>query len=193
VEYYLIAGLGNPGSKYAANRHNVGFRCIERLAAAHGLSLSKRQRRARIAWGTICRQTVVLAQPQTFMNESGRAVASLARFYQVDLDRLLIVYDDLDLPLGTLRMRPAGGSGGHKGMRSIIERLGSQDFPRLRIGIDRPPGRMDPAVYVLRNFSTKEKPLLEETLTQAVAAIETWLCEGVEAAMSRYNSRVVDW
>jgi PTH1 family peptidyl-tRNA hydrolase len=193
VEYYLIVGLGNPGPKYAANRHNVGFRCVERLAAAHGLSLKKRQRRARIAWGTIHGKSIVLAQPQAFMNESGRAVASLARFYQVDLDRLLIVYDDLDLPVGTLRMRPAGGSGGHKGMRSIIERLGSQDFPRLRIGIGRPPGRMDPADYVLRDFSTKEEPLLEETLTQVVAAIETWLCEGVEAAMSQYNSRVVDW
>lgn len=193
MEYYLIVGLGNPGPKYAANRHNVGFRCVERLAAAHGLSLNKRQRRAKIARGAIREQSVILAQPQTFMNESGRAVMSLARFYQVDLARLLIVYDDLDLSLGILRMRPAGGSGGHKGMRSIIERLGSQDFPRLRIGIGRPPGRMDPAVYVLRDFSAKEKPLLEETLTQAVAAIETWLCEGVEAAMSRYNSRVVDW
>jgi PTH1 family peptidyl-tRNA hydrolase len=126
------------------------------------------------------------------MNESGRAVASLARFYQIPLERLLIIYDDLDLPLGAIRMRPAGGSGGHKGMRSIVERLGGQDFPRLRIGIDRPPGRMDPADYVLRNFTAQEKPLLEKVLGQAVAAVETWLREGVEAAMSQYNGRVVD-
>jgi len=192
VERYLIVGLGNPGSKYAANRHNVGFHCVERLAAAHGLSLNKRQKRARVAVGTIHGLPIVLARPQTFMNESGRAVESLVRFYQVPLDRLLIVYDDLDLPLGTIRMRPAGGSGGHKGMRSIIERLGSQGVPRLRIGIDRPPGRMDPAVYVLRDFSAKEKPLLEETLTQAVAAIETWLREGVEEAMNQYNRSVID-
>ncbi len=190
MERYLIVGLGNPGPKYAANRHNVGFRCIGRLAAAHSLSLSKRQKRAKVALGTIYGQPVVLARPRTFMNESGRAVVSLARFYQVPLDRLLIVYDDLDLPLGAIRMRPAGGSGGHKGMRSIIERLGSQDFPRLRIGIDRPPGRMDPAAYVLRDFAAKEKPLLENVLERTVAAIETWLCEGVEAAMSQYNGPV---
>jgi PTH1 family peptidyl-tRNA hydrolase len=192
VERYLIVGLGNPGPKYAANRHNVGFHCLGRLAAAHSLSLNKRQKRAQVALGTIHGQPVVLARPRTFMNESGRAVAPLARFYQVPFERLLIVYDDLDLPLGAIRMRPAGGSGGHKGMRSIIEHLGGQDFPRLRIGIDRPPGRMDPAAYVLRDFAAKEKPLLEKVLERAVAAIETWLREGVEAAMSQYNGRVVD-
>jgi len=125
------------------------------------------------------------------MNESGRAVAALARFYKVRLERLLVVYDDLDLPLSALRLRPEGGSGGHKGMRSIVEHLGSRSFPRLRIGIDRPPGRMDPAAYVLQDFSTEDEPLLEETLGWAVAAIETWLTEGVEAAMSRYNRGMI--
>ena len=187
VERCLIVGLGNPGPKYAANRHNVGFRCVERLAAAHDLSFDRRQKRSRVASGSIRERRVILAQPRTFMNESGRAVAPLARFYRVPLEHLLVVYDDLDLPLGAIRMRPAGGSGGHKGMRSIIERLGSRDFPRLRIGIDRPPGRMDPAAYVLQDFSVEEVALLEDTLERAVAAIETWLCEGVEAAMSRYN------
>jgi len=122
-----------------------------------------------------------------FMNESGLAVVPLARFYQVPVERLLVIYDDLDLPLGTVRLRPGGGSGGHKGMRSIIEHLGNQDFPRLRIGIGRPPGQMDPAAYVLQDFSADEEPLLEETLEWAVAAIETWLREGIKAAMNCYN------
>jgi PTH1 family peptidyl-tRNA hydrolase len=188
----LIAGLGNLGPKYAANRHNVGFRCLERLAADHGLTFDKRQKHAHIALGTIGGWRVVLAQPQTFMNESGRAVAPLARFYKVEMERMLIVYDDLDLPLGVVRLRPEGGSGGHKGMRSIIEHLGGQNFSRLRIGIGRPPGQMDPAAYVLQNFSAEEEPLLEETLERAVAAIETWLREGIEVAMNHHNSAPAD-
>jgi PTH1 family peptidyl-tRNA hydrolase len=187
VESYLIAGLGNPGPRYAGNRHNVGFRCLELLAVAHDLAFDKRQKRSRVALGTVQGRRVLLAQPQTFMNESGSAVVPLARFYRVPPERLLVVYDDLDLPLGTLRLRPAGGSGGHKGMRSIIERLGDQDFSRLRVGIGRPPGRMDPTAYVLQDFSAEEKPLVEEALERAVAAIETWLCDGIQAAMSRYN------
>jgi PTH1 family peptidyl-tRNA hydrolase len=188
VERYLIVGLGNPGLKYAANRHNVGFRCLQHLAAAHSLSFDKRQKKARVALGAICGRRVVLAQPQTFMNHSGRSVAPLMRFYKVPVERLLVVYDDLDLPLGTLRVRPEGGSGGHKGMRSIIAQLGDQDFARLRIGIGRPPGQMDPAAYVLQGFAADEEPVVEETLERVVAAIETWLAEGVEMAMSRHNS-----
>jgi len=189
---YLIVGLGNPGPEYAANRHNVGQRCVSRLAAAHRLSLRRRQKRARVVAGRIDRQRVVLALPRTFMNESGRAVAPLAGFYQVPLQKLLVVYDDLDLPLGTLRLRPEGGSGGHRGMRSIIQHLGSQEFPRLRIGIDRPPGRMDPADYVLQDFSSEEELILDQVLDTAVAAIETWLAEGIEEAMNRYNQQSVE-
>jgi PTH1 family peptidyl-tRNA hydrolase len=188
VERYLIVGLGNPGPKYAADRHNVGFQCLDRLAAAHGLSFDKRQKKARVALGAIRGRRVVLAQPQTFMNDSGRSVASLAQFYRIAPERLLVVYDDLDLPLETLRMRPEGGSGGHKGMRSIIEQLGDQNFARLRLGIGRPPGQMDPAAYVLQGFSPDEKLLAEEVIARAVTAIETWLVEGVEMAMSRHNS-----
>ena len=189
MEFTLIAGLGNPGPKYAANRHNVGFRCVERLGIALGLPFDKDQKQARVALGDFDGRRVVLAKPQTFMNESGRAVAALTRFYKVPLECLLVVYDDLDLPLGSVRLRPEGGSGGHKGMRSIIEHLGTQDFPRLRIGIGRPPGQMDPAAYVLQDFSADERPLLEETLERAVAAVETWLRQGVEVAMDRYNRR----
>jgi PTH1 family peptidyl-tRNA hydrolase len=190
LDPHLIVGLGNPGREYASNRHNVGFRCLERLAAAHDLTFDKQQKRARVALGTIREQRVVLAQPQTFMNESGCAVVPLARFYRVPLERLLVVYDDLDLPVGTVRLRPEGGSGGHKGVRSIIEQLGSQSFPRLRIGIGRPPGQMDPVDYVLQDFSMEEEPVLEETLERAVAAIEVWLSEGIETAMTRYNQGV---
>jgi PTH1 family peptidyl-tRNA hydrolase len=119
------------------------------------------------------------------MNESGRAVVPLVRFYQVPIDRMLVIYDDLDLPLGALRLRAEGGSGGHKGMRSVIQHLGTQGLPRLRIGIGRPPGRMDPAAYVLQDFSPDEELLLEETLERAVVAVETWLQEGIEAARNR--------
>jgi len=189
---YLIVGLGNPGRKYAGNRHNVGFRCVDHLASAYDLSLNRRQRQASVALGPILRRSVVLAKPRTYMNKSGHPVASLARFYRVPLDRLLVVYDDLDLPLGTTRIRPAGGSGGHRGMKSVIKQLGSRGFPRLRIGIGRPPGRMDPADYVLQDFSKDEETLLDRTLEQASSAIETWLAEGVDEAMSYYNRSVQD-
>jgi PTH1 family peptidyl-tRNA hydrolase len=187
LERSLVVGLGNPGRQYAANRHNVGFHCLERLAAAHHLVLDKEQKKARVALGIILDRRVILAQPQTFMNESGQAIVPLARFYQIPPERMLIVYDELDLPLGTVRVRSEGGSGGHKGMRSIIEQLGGQDLARLRLGIGRPPERMDPAVYVLQDFSADEQPLVEQMLERAVAAIETWLVEGVEMAMSRHN------
>ncbi len=184
---YLIVGLGNPGAQYARNRHNVGFRCLRRLAAEHGLSFDRRQKNARVAPGTVAGHRVLLVLPQTYMNDSGRAVGPLVQFYQVALPQLLVVSDDLDLPPGALRLRPSGSSGGHRGMQSIIQRLGSQDFPRLRIGIGRPPGRMDPVDFVLQNFSADEEPVIEEALERAVAAIETWLAEGIEAAMERYN------
>lgn len=187
---YLIAGLGNPGQTYAKNRHNVGFRCLDYLASSHSLSFNRRHRQASIALGSILRRSVVLAKPRTFMNKSGRPVAALARLYNVPLDRVLVVHDDLDLPLGTTRMRSSGGSGGHRGMRSIIKHLGSREFPRLRIGIGRPPGRMDPAEYVLEDFSEQEELLLDRTLKQAAAAIEAWLSQGVEEAMTRFNRSV---
>jgi PTH1 family peptidyl-tRNA hydrolase len=152
------------------------------------LGFDRRQKKARVALGAIRGRRVVLAQPQTFMNDSGQSVAPLVQFYRVPPARLLVVYDDLDLPLGTLRLRPEGGSGGHKGMRSIIAQLGDQTFARLRIGIGRPPGQMDPAAYVLQDFAADEEPVIQEALERAVAAVEAWLVEGVEMAMSRHNS-----
>lgn len=189
---YIIAGLGNPGRDYASNRHNVGFRCVDRLAADHSLAFTRRQKQARVALGHIRGCSVLLVRPCTFMNRSGGPIAALAHFHRVPLNRLLVVYDDLDLPLGTTRLRPMGGAGGHRGVRSVINQLGGREFPRLRIGIGRPPGRMDPADYVLQDFSAAEEEVLDRVLEQATVATETWLVEGVEEAMTRYNRSVVD-
>ena len=184
---WLIVGLGNPGRQYVHNRHNVGFQCMDRLAQAHRLAFDKRQNCGRLALGQILGRWVILLKPQTFMNESGRAVAPVARFYQVPPERVLVIFDDLDLPQGAVRLRSKGGSGGHKGMRSIISELGSQDFARVRVGIGRPPGRMDPAAYVLRDFSGDEQPLMNEVCDEVVGAVECWLTEGIEMAMTQFN------
>jgi PTH1 family peptidyl-tRNA hydrolase len=184
----LIVGLGNPGTEYAAHRHNVGFMVVDTLAQAHGLTFSRNKpTKSRLAEGQIRSQAVILAKPQTFMNLSGKAVARLSREHKISLERLLVVYDDLDLPLGRLRLRPEGGSGGHKGMRSIIESLGSESFPPLRVGIDRPSGGMDPADYVLQAFDESENAMLREVLAWAAIAVESWLVEGIAAAMDRFN------
>jgi PTH1 family peptidyl-tRNA hydrolase len=188
----LVIGLGNPGRRYAQTRHNVGFQIVTRLAEKHRLSFSRMQNEALVATGRIGDVRVVLAKPQTWMNESGGAVGPLARFYKVELPRLLVVYDDLDIPAGTMRLRSEGGSGGHKGMRSIIERLGTQDFPRLRVGIGRPPGRMDPVDYVLLPFARDEESLMDVTRERAVEAIECFLAEGITAAMNQFNAQSSD-
>lgn len=190
MDLYLIAGLGNPGAKYAENRHNVGFRCVSRLAAAHHLRFDQRQKNARVARGSIEGRSVLLAKPRTFMNKSGRPVSRLAQFYKVPPARIMLIYDDLDLPLGAIRLRPEGGSGGHKGVKSVIQQMGNRrDFPRLRIGIGRPPGRMDPAAYVLQDFSAEEELVLDDALRWAVATLEVWLRQGIEPAMNLYNQR----
>ena len=187
MDRFLIVGLGNPGPEYADTRHNIGFMCADELARAHGLTFSRRQSKALVADGRIAGRKALLAKPQTFMNLSGQSVAGLTRFYQVPLERVMVIFDDLDLPLGVIRLRKEGGAGGHKGMRDIIERLGSDAFPRLRVGIGRPPGRMDPAAYVLRPFDADEQPVVEQVRERAVRALETWLAEGIEMAMSRHN------
>jgi PTH1 family peptidyl-tRNA hydrolase len=191
-ERYLIVGLGNPGRKYKRNRHNVGFQVIDHLAKRHGLRFGRRQSDAFVTGGQIAGRAVILAKPLSYMNKSGGPVAALRRFYKIDPARLLVIFDDLDLPVGTLRLRPSGGSSGQKGMKSIVERLGSQEFPRLRVGIGRPPGRMDPAAYVLQNFGKEQLATVEETYERAADAIETWLRDGVELAMSRHNGPVLE-
>ena len=185
----LVVGLGNPGAEHATHRHNVGFRVVEALARAHGLAFARQKgAKAHVASGRIAGRPVFLAKPQTFMNLSGKAVARLSRAHDIPPERILVIYDDLDLSLGRLRLRPEGGSGGHKGMRSTIDALGTLGFPRLRVGIDRPPGRLDPADYVLQLFADEEKPLLADTVERAAAAVECWLAEGITAAMDRFNA-----
>ena len=188
---YLVVGLGNPGRRYQKNRHNIGFMAVDRLSMAHGIKMSKLQHKALVGTGHIAGRSVILAQPQTYMNNSGDAVGPLANYYKVPAANVLVVYDELDLPFGVLRLREMGGAGGHNGMKSIIQHLG-QGFPRLRLGIGRPSGRMDPAAHVLQDFSKDELPILEEVLDEAVRAIETYLRHDIHMAMSRHNGTVTD-
>ncbi len=183
----LIVGLGNPGREYANNRHNVGFMTAERWAAAHTLSFNKIQHHAIIAQGRTGNCRGIVAKPQTYMNDSGRAVGALLRFYKIPVEHLLVIFDDLDLPFGTIRLRADGGAGGHNGMRSIIQQLGGNQFARLRIGIGRPPGRMDPAAFVLQDFGRDEAAELDTLLDRAGQAIDTFLAAGITTAMNQFN------
>lgn len=185
----MVVGLGNPGREHRGNRHNVGFMALDRLAERHAIALGRVQNKAIVGTGWVGTRPVVLAKPQTYMNRSGDAIGPLARFYKVEPALVLVIYDELDLPFGTLRLRSKGGAGGHNGMRSLIQHLGN-DFPRLRLGIGRPPGRMPPAAYVLQDFARDELPLLDELLAQAVQAVETFLAEGIDLAMTRHNGLV---
>jgi PTH1 family peptidyl-tRNA hydrolase len=189
----MIVGLGNPGPEYAQSRHNVGFQVVDLLAERHDLEFDRFQKRARLAIGRVrtpagSEQRVLVAKPMTYMNASGEAVAPLAAFYKIAPADVLVVFDDLDLPVGRIRLRPGGGSGGQKGMQSIIKHLGSETFPRLRVGIGRPPGQMDPAAYVLRPFSTEQEVEMTFVRMTAADAIEAWLAFGIEAAMNQLNA-----
>ena len=184
---YLIAGLGNPGRKFEHNRHNVGFMLLNRLSEKLGERFGKVESRALVAKSTYHGERIILAKPQTFMNNSGSSVSSLVRFYKVPLENLLVAYDDVDLPIGSLRLRPSGGSAGQKGMQSIIEHLGTEEFPRLRIGTGRPPGRQEAADYVLQDFPAQDIELLEEALNRAVEAVLIFIQDGLERAMNLYN------
>jgi PTH1 family peptidyl-tRNA hydrolase len=186
-DQYLIVGLGNPGSKYESTRHNVGFQALDLLAKKHGLSMGKLEHRAMTASGSIAGQRVLLAKPQTFMNVSGDSVVPLAHFYKIPVERVLILCDDMDIPFGTLRIRKSGSSGGQNGMKHILQRFGTQEINRIRIGIGRPPGRMDPADYVLTPFKGDEAITAADLLERAVKAVEAWLTQGIEESMNRYN------
>lgn len=187
---YLVTGLGNPGRQYSENRHNVGFMLVSRLADRLGVSFSRLESKALVTKAVYRDYRLVLAKPQTYMNLSGQAVSALQRFYKIPLENLLVAYDDVDLPLGTIRLRPGGSSGGQKGMGSIIDHMGTQEFPRLRIGIGRPPGRMDAAAYVLQDFSRGEIEILDEVLERGVEAVLTFITEGLTTAMNQYNGTV---
>jgi peptidyl-tRNA hydrolase, PTH1 family len=190
TDRYLIVGLGNPGRKYENTRHNIGFDVIDELGRRHGISGGKSERRAVTADGIIQGQRVLLAKPLTYMNLSGEAVRALLDYYRIDLERLVVIHDDLDLPLGTLRLRKTGGAGGQRGLRNIIQHLGTPDFSRVRIGIGRPPGRMDPAAYVLQPFRGDDTITARIMIERAADAVETWLADGIELAMTRHNGSV---
>ncbi len=187
TDKHIIVGLGNPGREYDNTRHNIGFRCVDAIAEAHGLTFARKQSRALIAEGIIADHKVLLVKPQTFMNLSGEAVSSLVTFYKLPLKSLMIISDDMDIPLGTLRIKPGGGAGGQNGLRSIIAHLTTPNFPRMRFGIGRPPGRMDGAAYVLQEFEKADSILIAETMARGVKAMETWLHSGLELAMTRHN------
>ncbi len=191
AERFLIVGLGNPGRKYRGNRHNIGFMALDALAAAYKIESSKVQNQAIVGNGRIQSRSVIIAKPQTYMNSSGDAVGPLARFYKVPPENVLVVYDELDLPFGTIRLREKGGAGGHNGMKSIINHLG-QEFPRVRLGIGRPPGQMPVHAYVLQDFGKDDLPLLNDVLAEAIRAIETYLRDGIQMAMSRHNGNLVN-
>ena len=192
----LIVGLGNPGQDYANNRHNVGFQCLNHFARAHKLTFSQRLARCRLGFGEVAGIEVIIAKPQTFMNLSGQAVKQVVQRYHVALSDLIVIYDDLDLPTGKIRIRQQGGSGGHKGLQSVIDHLGSQDFPRIRVGIGRPPetdsegstqARPEIMNYVLNDFTTAEKAIIKEVYARVSDTIECILSQGFTEAMNKYN------
>jgi len=185
----LIIGLGNPGRAYANNRHNIGFACVNHFAKTQGIRFDKKQGQARIGMGEVAGSKVVVARPQTYMNLSGQSVSRLVKKFNINLNNLLVVHDDLDLPLGKIRIRQGGGSGGHKGVDSIVTWLGSQDFLRLRVGIGRPAeiSETDVVAYVLSDFTPGEKQIITRVIPGASEAILCLLTEGLMAAMNKYN------
>jgi PTH1 family peptidyl-tRNA hydrolase len=190
----LIIGLGNPGKTYAHNRHNIGFRCLNYFAKLHSIHFEQRQCQARIGIGEVAGSKLLLAKPQTFVNLSGKAVGCLVRKHDIFLNDLLVIYDDLDLPLGKIRLRPSGGSGGHNGMKSIISALGSEDFPRIRVGIGRPQveglsnANEDVIVnYVLGDFTLEEEEAVKPVIVKVAQALDCFLTQGIEVAMSKFN------
>jgi PTH1 family peptidyl-tRNA hydrolase len=187
---FLLIGLGNPGREYKDTRHNFGFMLIDRIAVRLNARGMKVQSKAIVMNTTHEDRKLILAKPQTFMNLSGQSVQGLAHFYKVPFTNMMVLSDDLDIPFGTIRIRASGGPGGQRGMASIIEKLGTKDFPRLRLGIGRPPGRMDPAAYVLQSFSRDEMQTLSEVLDHGAEAVLAFVAHGLNKAMNEYNGDV---
>ena len=189
----LIVGLGNPGRTYAHNRHNIGFRCLNYFARLHSIRFDHRQCRAKVGLAAVRGEKLLLAKPGTFMNLNGQSVACLVHKHDIPLSDLLVIYDDLDLPLGKIRLRQTGSSGGHKGMNSIISALESEDFPRIRVGIGRPQAEeqsmSEDAIvsYVLSDFSPQEEAIIKSVIATVSEAIDYFLSQGIEAAMGKFN------
>jgi PTH1 family peptidyl-tRNA hydrolase len=188
---FLIVGLGNPGADYVKTRHNAGFLLVERLAAQWKAAWkNERKFQARVAGAKRGGKLILLAEPQTFMNLSGESVGALMRFYQLSVERILVVVDDADLPLGEIRLRPGGGTGGHHGLESVMQHVGSRAYARLRIGIGRTEASRQITGHVLGRFSAEENALLEKVLERAGGQLECWLDAGIQKAMSQFNGAV---
>ena len=187
---YLIIGLGNPGREYKDTRHNIGFMLIDQVAVRLNARGMKLQAKAIVTSALYEERKIILAKPQTYMNLSGQSVQGLLHFYKIPIENLLVAHDDLDIPFGTIRIRPGGGPGGQRGMASTIDHLGTKEFPRLRLGIGRPPGRMDPKDYVLQMFSKDDMKLLPEVLDRAADAAMEFVMKGLNSAMNKFNGDV---
>ncbi len=190
MDPWLVVGLGNPGSRYAANRHNVGAHVVADLAARHHVTLARHKGSATAARVSIGpdRVPAILAVPTTFMNLSGDPVRDLARFYKVPPERIVVVHDELDIDFGLVRLKLGGGEGGHNGLRSVSAMLGTRDYHRVRVGIGRPPGRMDPADFVLRDFTAAERPEIAVSVVEAADAVEDLVVHGLLAAQQRFHA-----
>jgi len=183
----LVVGLGNPGRKYTGTRHNVGFEVIDRLVERHGLAKSRTAFHGETVDAKIGGERSLLLRPQTFMNRSGRSVAEALRFFKMEVDDLMVVCDCMDLPLGKLRLRPGGSPGGHNGLADIGRSLGTTDFARLRIGIDRPPAGWEGADFVLARFDASERDEMDRAVMAAADAVERWAGAGIDDAMNQFN------
>jgi PTH1 family peptidyl-tRNA hydrolase len=191
---YIIVGLGNPGRRYENTKHNMGFIALDLLAERNGIKVNKLKHRALCGEGAVAGRKVLLVKPQTYMNLSGESVRAVVDYYRAPPGRLLVIYDDIDIPIGDIRIRKKGSAGSHNGMRSIIGCLGSEDFPRIRIGIgDGERERGDSLIgYVLGGFRKRQLPAAEDAIDRAVRAAECLLRDGAEAAMNRYNARALE-
>jgi PTH1 family peptidyl-tRNA hydrolase len=186
---FVLVGLGNPGREYRDNRHNIGFMAIDFIGLALGIKLTRFQSRALVGSGMYEGNKVILAKPQTFMNLSGQPVGSLVKFHQVPLEQLIVIHDDIDLPVGMIRIRPMGGAAGQKGLASIIERLGTEDFPRMRLGVGRPPDSKMAADYVLRNFSKSDQVVIKQVLERSMEGAKVFMRLGIATAMNQFNGK----
>ena len=188
----IVAGLGNPGARYARTRHNVGFEVLAELSRRWQTPSSKRQFQAEVTDAWFQNQKVLLVAPQTFMNLSGDALGPIIKFYQVPLNEVLVICDDMNLPIGKLRFRSRGSAGGQKGLKHIIDVLSSEEVPRLRIGIGRPPPQIDPADFVLSKFRPDEVDAHDRAIQRAASGVEIWIQQGIEAAMNQFNGDDAD-
>ena len=192
MDPFIIFGLGNPGREYEMTRHNIGFIALDKLSIEWKIDIARVKYKSLVGEGRVNGRKLILVKPLTYMNNSGNSVRSFLNFYKITPDNLLVVHDDIDLPFGSLRLRASGGSAGQRGMQSIIAKVGTNNFSRLRIGIGRPPGRMDPKDYVLKKFSDSDREDLEIVLHNVAKAIDVLLEEGIEKAMTLYNHSVLN-